>query len=48
MNLTRRSLLASSALAVAASALPFVPALAQSGDTIKVGILHSLSGLMEI
>jgi len=48
MNLTRRSLLASSALAVAASALPFVPALAQSGDTIKVGILHSLSGTMAI
>ncbi len=48
MTLTRRSLLASSALAIAASALPMMPALAQSGDTIKIGILHSLSGTMAI
>jgi urea transport system substrate-binding protein len=48
MTLTRRSLLASSALAVAATALPLMPAFAQSGDTIKVGILHSLSGTMAI
>jgi urea transport system substrate-binding protein len=48
MNLTRRSLLASSALAIAATALPMLPAVAQSGDTIKVGILHSLSGTMAI
>jgi len=48
MKLTRRSLLASSALVVAASALPMMPAVAQSGDTIKVGILHSLSGTMAI
>ena len=48
MNLTRRSLLATSALAAAAAALPMMPAVAQTGDTIKVGILHSLSGTMAI
>ncbi|OYU47694.1 MAG: urea ABC transporter substrate-binding protein [Rhizobiales bacterium PAR1] len=48
MNLTRRSLLATSALAAAAAALPSLPVLAQSGDTIKIGILHSLSGTMAI
>lgn len=48
MALTRRSLLANSALAAAATALPFTPVRAQSGDTIKVGILHSLSGTMAI
>lgn len=48
MTLTRRSLLASSAMAAAAATLPAIPAFAQSGDTIKVGILHSLSGTMAI
>lgn len=48
MNLTRRSLLATSALAAAAAALPTLPVLAQTGDTIKIGILHSLSGTMAI
>ena len=48
MNLSRRSFLASTALATAAAALPSLPAFAQSGDTIKVGILHSLSGTMAI
>jgi urea transport system substrate-binding protein len=48
MILSRRSLLASSAMTVAAAALPAMPALAQAGDTIKVGILHSLSGTMAI
>jgi urea transport system substrate-binding protein len=48
MTLTRRSLLATSAMAAAAATLPAMPAFAQSGDTIKVGILHSLSGTMAI
>ncbi|HRJ68469.1 MAG TPA: urea ABC transporter substrate-binding protein [Beijerinckiaceae bacterium] len=48
MTLSRRSLLASTIAATAASALPSVPVFAQSGDTIKVGILHSLSGTMAI
>lgn len=48
MSLTRRSLLASSALALAVSAFPFAGASAQSAGTIKVGILHSLSGTMAI
>ena len=48
MNLTRRSLLATSALAAAAAVLPSMPVLAQSGDSIKIGILHSLSGTMAI
>ena len=48
MSLTRRSLLATSAMAAAAAALPAFPAIAQTGDTIKVGILHSLSGTMAI
>jgi urea transport system substrate-binding protein len=48
MILSRRSLLASSAMTVAAAALPAMPAFAQAGDTIKVGILHSLSGTMAI
>jgi urea transport system substrate-binding protein len=48
MAVTRRSLLATSALALAVSAFPMIKASAQSGDTIKVGILHSLSGTMAI
>jgi urea transport system substrate-binding protein len=48
MSLTRRSLLATSAMAAAAAALPAFPVIAQTGDTIKVGILHSLSGTMAI
>ena len=48
MNLTRRSFLATTAMASAAAAVPAIPAFAQSGDTIKVGILHSLSGTMAI
>ncbi|MCZ8183551.1 MAG: urea ABC transporter substrate-binding protein [Beijerinckiaceae bacterium] len=35
-------------MAAAAATLPAIPAFAQSGDTIKVGILHSLSGTMAI
>ena len=35
-------------MAAAAVGLPAFPVLAQSGDTIKVGILHSLSGTMAI
>jgi urea transport system substrate-binding protein len=48
MAITRRSLLATSALALAVSTFPMMKASAQSGDTIKVGILHSLSGTMAI
>ena len=44
MNLSRRSI---TALAAAACALGFT-SLAQAADTIKVGILHSLSGTMAI
>ncbi|WP_225026775.1 urea ABC transporter substrate-binding protein [Xinfangfangia pollutisoli] len=47
MNLTRRKLLASSAAAFAAPLLAPRIAAAQS-DTIKIGILHSLSGTMAI
>jgi urea transport system substrate-binding protein len=43
MNITRRMLLASGAAALAAPRLAFA-----QGETIKVGILHSLSGTMAI
>ena len=47
MNFSRaKSALLSAALAGSLS-LPMVPAMAQE-DTIKVGILHSLSGTMAI
>ena len=43
MKLTRRSLLATGAASVALPSLAFA-----QGETIKVGILHSLSGTMAI
>ena len=44
----RRFTLKALTAAVALSGLTILPAHAQSGGTIKVGILHSLSGTMEI
>ena len=46
MNLTRRSLLASATAGAAAFTLPKLAFAA--GDTIKIGVLHSLSGTMAI
>ena len=46
MNLTRRSLLASATAGVAAFTLPKLAFAA--ADTIKIGVLHSLSGTMAI
>ena len=45
---SRRFTLKALSAAVAMASLGVAPAFAQSGDTIKVGILHSLSGTMAI
>lgn len=45
--MSRRKMLLASAATLAAAAMPFSPAFA-SGETIKVGVLHSLSGTMAI
>ena len=48
-NPTRRAFAASlSAIAVAAAACVVTPSAALAADTIKVGVLHSLSGTMAI
>jgi len=44
----RRSTLKAITAAVALAGVSALPAFAQSGDTIKVGVLHSLSGTMAI
>jgi len=48
MALSRRSLLASTSLALLASTLPMTRDAFAQGATIKIGILHSLSGTMAI
>ncbi|MEL6947701.1 MAG: transporter substrate-binding protein, partial [Pseudomonadota bacterium] len=47
-TLTRRKMLLASAATLGAAALPTFPVFADGHGTIKVGVLHSLSGTMAI
>ena len=47
-SLTRRAMLLASAATLGTSLIPSIPAFADGHGTIKVGVLHSLSGTMAI
>ena len=46
-DISRRSMLKSTAAVGAASALPMMPLVAEAGDEILVGGLHDLSGFID-